>query len=315
MSRQVSRPASTDDAVTFRHDPVPVPEEILIKSGHVCANWSPGMHEGDMHYEVELGIVLEGAWELRFDTVRTVVGPGEVWLTGTCEPHLFGMHRGPCELVTLAIMPHTLANASVPGAETVNWLAPFMAPPAARPKVSAAQRSAMLALGHRIVEVLEGPRHRDRQAQLMLLLLEALLLLQRGWEPGADIRLPPRTAYASSSEALRLVFESTGRLPAQRVANELGISRFRFHRLFKQTMGISFAKFALRLRLSYAAHELRAFDDSVKQITLRNGFVDTSHFVHAFKTYYDCTPSEYRAQHAASRERPPSPRGYSPNSK
>lgn len=290
------RPAA--DEVTFLRYPAPGKEEITIKGGHVRRHGPPGIHEGELHYELELGIVLEGAWELRFDTARTVAGPGDVWLTGPCEPHLFGTHSTPCEFVWLGIMPHILTSSIVPGAESMNWLAPFMAPLASRPKVPVARRPAMLALGRRLAAVLDEPPQPARQAQLMLLALEILLLLQRDWVPGEVTPLPPRAAYNCASDALRIVFESTGRLPAHQVASKLGISRFRFHRLFQRTMGISFAKFALRLRLSHAAHELRAAEDSVKQIAQRSGFVDTSHFVHAFKAHYDCTPSAYRSRYA-----------------
>lgn len=282
------------DDVAFSRYPMPAPEDFVVKGSHSRHHGAPGICMGDMHYELELGIVLAGAWELRFDTTWIVAGPGEVWLTGTCEPHQFGMQRGPCELVVLAIMPHALATVMVPGAEAVNWLAPFMMPPPLRPRVPADRRPEMLAIGHRLVAILDKPSYPEQQRQLMLLTLEVLELLQRNWQTDMDLDLPPRKAYECTNEALRFVFESTERLPAQRIAVRLGVSRFRFHRLFQQTMGISFAKFALRHRLSLAARALRASEDSVKQIALMAGFVDSSHLVHAFKTHYGCTPREYR---------------------
>lgn len=305
-TRRNAPPLPAEDEITLLRYPVPGTEEFTIKGDHVRPGGPPGIREGDLHYEIELGVVLDGEWEVRFDSTQMIAGPGDVWLTGPCEPHFYGVHRHPCELVWLGLMPHALSNTVVPGAESIHWLAPFMAPAAARPKVPEKHRPAMRALGHRLAAALDEPPHPHRQPQLMLLALEVLLLLQRDQMSGTDIRLPPRAAYSYASEALRIAFESTGRLPAHQVAARLGISRFRFHRLFQQTMGISFAKFSLRLRLSYAARELRASEDSVKQIAQRGGFVDTSHFIHAFKAHYDSTPSEYRSRHSGH---------YSPNSK
>ena len=82
------------------------------------------------------------------------------------------------------------------------------------------------------------------------------------------------------------------------------MSASRFTLLFREAMGITFAKFALRTRLAAAARELLAGDSSVKKLALRWKFNSTSHFCHVFADHYDCTPSEYRERRRASRTRP-----------
>ena len=75
-------------------------------------------------------------------------------------------------------------------------------------------------------------------------------------------------------------------------ACNLGQSRFAL--LFRQTMGLSFGKFALRARLSFGAHLLRTTDLVVADVASRCGFVDASHFHRTFVKHYGCTPRRYR---------------------
>ena len=87
----------------------------------------PGMQ--DMHYEVELGIVLRGEMVHRNGEWEGTFGPGDVWLTGVWEPHAAVVTGVPLELVMFHVYPPMLAEWRFPELPGRNWLAFFNAPP------------------------------------------------------------------------------------------------------------------------------------------------------------------------------------------
>jgi len=95
--------------------------------------------------------------------------------------------------------------------------------------------------------------------------------------------------------ALALVHAQLARrVSAAEAAGACGLSRAQFNRLFRHTMGMSFARLCLRARLAFAAHSLLSTDMSVQDIAQQAGFVDANHFHRAFLRVYDCTPGQYR---------------------
>jgi AraC family transcriptional regulator len=81
-----------------------------------------------------------------------------------------------------------------------------------------------------------------------------------------------------------------------RLAAEVALSKFHFHRLFKQTTGISPAKFQLNARMSEARRLLRESKLSVVAIAADLGYSSPSHFAQVFRRETRMTPSEYRRQ-------------------
>jgi transcriptional regulator GlxA family with amidase domain len=72
------------------------------------------------------------------------------------------------------------------------------------------------------------------------------------------------------------------------------MTRHQLTRRFEQTVGISFAQFALRYRLEGAAAALLHDEAPLKAIAIDWGFVDASHFHHCFTRNFGCTPATYR---------------------
>lgn len=76
----------------------------------------------------------------------------------------------------------------------------------------------------------------------------------------------------------------------------------RFGRVFRRTMGTTFAKFSLRVRLGYATHLLRDTDMALVAIADASGFSHASHLHREFTKRTGRTPGQYRraqkAQHA-----------------
>ncbi|MBX3736831.1 MAG: helix-turn-helix transcriptional regulator [Candidatus Didemnitutus sp.] len=80
------------------------------------------------------------------------------------------------------------------------------------------------------------------------------------------------------------------------LAAKAGLSKFHFHRLFKEATGTSPAKFQLDARMKEARRRLRETKQSVVAIALDTGFSSPSHFAQVFRREAGMTPSEFRRQ-------------------
>lgn len=80
----------------------------------------------------------------------------------------------------------------------------------------------------------------------------------------------------------------------EKMVEESHLSRAHLMRLFKQKIGLSPHHFVLRTRLQKSASLLRQSNESVLSIALSCGFQSETHFIKAFKTLYEVTPSVYR---------------------
>ena len=72
------------------------------------------------------------------------------------------------------------------------------------------------------------------------------------------------------------------------------LSRWRFSHLFKREVGIPPAHYLKSLKMIEATRLLETSHLSIKQIILRLGIKDKSHFERDFKKKYGLTPSQYR---------------------
>ena len=86
------------------------------------------------------------------------------------------------------------------------------------------------------------------------------------------------------------------RVEPREAADACGLSLSWFHRIFRDTMGMSYAKFCVRARLGFAARQLLDTDLSVEVIAEQTGFADASHRHHHFTRQYRWTPAQYRGQ-------------------
>lgn len=104
------------------------------------------------------------------------------------------------------------------------------------------------------------------------------------------------------NRAVDLVFRSPRLVSVAEAAQASGLSRQKFTVQFQQLFGISFAKYALRYRLSCAAGDLIRTDLPLKAIARKWGFTDESHLDHRFREVYGLTPSQYRREPASVEE-------------
>jgi len=86
------------------------------------------------------------------------------------------------------------------------------------------------------------------------------------------------------------------RIDQKEMAEQCGMTPFRFSRIFKQTYGIGFAEFVLRKRMEHAGELLNNSQMPITSIAYAVGFQDPSYFTRAFKQYFSCSPSDYRRE-------------------
>lgn len=247
----------------------------------------------DMHYALEMGFVLSGRMKRYYQTWRTELGPGQIWLCGIWEPHGFDILQTPCHVILFSILPEMLATTCFAENAAFDWLAPFIVPPEKRPDVKPNRRDTFLALGRRITDVLDK-KEKTEGILLRLLLLETIFELCAQWSFTPSHRTVPGDSFSIINRAVDLVLKSHELLTVHEAAKACDLSESIFTRLFNKVMGLSFADFSIRYRLHGAKEQLVHSQVPIKAIAASWGFTDKSHFHHVFVSHYGCTPSECR---------------------
>jgi AraC family transcriptional regulator len=78
------------------------------------------------------------------------------------------------------------------------------------------------------------------------------------------------------------------------IARAACLSSFHFHRVFKETFGMTPQKYLAIQRLERAAHLLRHTGRTVTEITLESGFQSPGSFSSLFSRHFGVSPTEYR---------------------
>ena len=82
------------------------------------------------------------------------------------------------------------------------------------------------------------------------------------------------------------------------IAKKAYLSTAYLSRYFKQKMGMGFSRFLMNIRLKHSVKELLYTNDTISQISMKNGFANTKSFTSLFKEMYGVTPHAYRENHA-----------------
>ena len=256
----------------------------------------PGRLDRDMHQMVEIGILLSGQEQRHIDEHVATLDPGDVWLCAAWEPHGWEATAPDTRELVVQFLPDILVGEMVDG---LSYMTVFSVPAAQRPRV---QTLEMRALALAIAEELRlemSRRERGWLAAIRLAVMRLLLALSRHWHPPAD---RPALQYnvregnlAKIMPALRLVQSHPARrLTVAEAGATCGLSASQFAHLFRTTMGLSFGRFSMRVRLAYAAQLLLNSDLPVETVAEEAGFSDASHLHHTFARIYGQTPARYR---------------------
>lgn len=89
------------------------------------------------------------------------------------------------------------------------------------------------------------------------------------------------------------------RLPLGRLAKEVNLSTSQLNYLFKSKFGVTARQYLKSLRMEKSCELLETTHLSVKEIAVKVGLNDASHFVRDFKSTYGLTPRRYRTQDKA----------------
>jgi AraC-like DNA-binding protein len=250
----------------------------------------------DMHYGLELGIVLSGRMRRFYREGERNVSEGDAWLCGAWEPHGFEVRRS-CRCVVFVIWPPLLGRLHFAEQAAHDWLQPFRAPPPSRPRIPANRRARFLEMVTNHIARMSLP-DALRQTHLQLLVLNALLEVTHGWKAPSEASRRPTQSGEWIRKAIDLTHERHAGVTVQEAARLCAMDRNRFSRLFQDAMGIRFRDFSLRYRLSGAADQLRNSALPIKAIVEEWGFTDHSHLLRLFRQHYGATPAQYRISHS-----------------
>lgn len=81
-----------------------------------------------------------------------------------------------------------------------------------------------------------------------------------------------------------------------RLAEQAGLSKFHFQRLFKRATGVTPLRYHINLRMTMARRLLRETQKSVVEVALEVGYATPSHFAQLFRRETGLSPSDYRRQ-------------------
>ena len=119
-------------------------------------------------------------------------------------------------------------------------------------------------------------------------IIAAMLGAVRDREMGSHVHDQVRRGKA-------LLEEETGGLPLMEgIAEELGMSRAHFFRIFKEYTGLTPYQYHLELKLNRARQMLRDSDLPVKQVARLLGFSNVYHFSKFFKNRTGMAPTPWR---------------------
>lgn len=253
--------------------------------------------EADMHYALQFCIILRGGMEMAFEGFQREYQAGEMWWTMFWEPHAFRFSRRRNFAVMINIDLDHLGNCDPFG--ECNWLLPFVLTPAARyhpasPEMLAEARSA----GRKLFKLwVKREPYWKLESWLLIhqLILRAVKNITQNQQDGTLLEFAD--GFKRIQKAIALVKGSVGRPPALAdAASACGLSPSRFSEVFRKSAGVSFGKFAARARLFFAANDLKRGALAIEEVAEKWAFFDNSHFCHAFKELYGCTPVQYRRQ-------------------
>nr|WP_285891360.1 AraC family transcriptional regulator [Paenibacillus pasadenensis] len=132
-------------------------------------------------------------------------------------------------------------------------------------------------------------------AMLMELAVRITRLQQETEPPMADYASAGRNSRAVMAAMLDYIDRHAPEpLTAEQLAQQAGISRRHFIRLFQQAAGMGFSDYVQLRRIEHACRMLAGTDHKVAYIAKSSGYRDTAHFREVFRKLIGMSPSEYR---------------------
>src|SRR5262245_15328072 len=242
----------------------------------------------ERHGAVCIAAVTEGTFQYRSSHGSTVLAPGAVLLgnSGFCfecrHEHAAGdrclaFHFDPALWESVV--------AETPGVRLTAFDIPRLPPlPALAPLLAAA----------------EGARDLGDAAgleEMALRIAGAVATLQAGRKPA--LRPPSRDETRRVSDAVRRIEARANEAhPLAALADDAGLSRYHFLRVFRHVLGMTPHQFVLRTRMHHAAVRLRGSRDTISAVAFDAGFNDLSTFNRRFRRIMGVSPRQWRGRAA-----------------
>ncbi|HVU13201.1 MAG TPA: helix-turn-helix domain-containing protein [Phototrophicaceae bacterium] len=116
----------------------------------------------------------------------------------------------------------------------------------------------------------------------------------------ADLQPPKQFDVAMVRTALDALYATDGQFNLHELAARCSLSPSQLERQFKYYIGVTPKTFARAVRLdAITAALLSAPARQMTHLAQRFGYTDQAHFIHEFKTFMNCTPSEFLASRSA----------------
>ena len=136
-------------------------------------------------------------------------------------------------------------------------------------------------------------------ASIFHALVARLLTLRNPWLGDVARRSPGSLAGARLERVEEFLRANcTNRISLERLANEAGLSKFHFARLFKSATGTSPHQYLINLRIEMATTLLSETERTVSDIAETCCFSSVANFSNAFSRRYSTTPRQYRNRHS-----------------
>lgn len=252
---------------------------------------------GDSHYALQFCIVLHGAAELIFDDYSRIYREGEMWWNMCWEPHAYRFAGRHNFIVAVNLDVEQLGACSPFGG--CNWLTPFVEKSRYRYSPDNDEdREYVLKTGRELYHM-NKKQPGDWKISSWLLIHQLLLHAIRRMDEKAGTRTADgvdkeQNTFTRIRYALNQVWSTASRPPSlTEAAHMCNLSPSRFSELFRKTMGVSYGRFALRVRMSNAAKDLLSGKFTLDEISRKWNFFDTAHFCHAFKKFYRVSPGQF----------------------
>lgn len=252
---------------------------------------------GDMHYVLQLCIVLHGKIEIIFDEHTKVCTRGQMWWIMCWEPHAYRFLDRRSIVVVINIDIERLGECGP--FPPCNWLTPFVVPPADRYCPSTKKEcDYTVDIAKRLFHLKSRQEKNWKISAWLLiheLIISAINKIEQNTESHSDSR-DSHDDFSRIKKALNMVWSTNSRPPSlQEAAKSCALSQSRFSEIFRKNIGVSFGKFAGQVRMANAAKDLMSGKFALEEIAEKWGFFDAAHFCHSFRKIYKQSPKQFLA--------------------
>lgn len=238
------------------------------------------------HEDISLGLVVDGAIELRTRTSSAIAGTGSVVLINTEEVHQGGPAvAGGWRCRTIHINPAIIRRLA-DGVKAFTSASPvvFRGPAFEDPKLA----RDLLQL-HRMSETPGSAL--DRQSRIVAIISQLL-----SHHANNGVELPKELSEPGAVRKARAFLDEnlSEKVTLEKLALVSGLPPFRLLRTFQRTLGLTPHDYQIQARVR-VAHKLLRRNDRLADVAVQVGFSDQAHLTRVFKSIMGATPGQYRA--------------------